>query len=355
MSELAEMFDEYLNGNSFTGELDEFEMYMFEMVESNYQMFIQDSAEFIPKVYMGIVNDYSFNAVAFKYKDRYFVGLNIGLIRIVKNFYNYLFSRNDVFTEFDASQEKNPDINIRLSDIDNYIDTIGDLFNNYDFEEIAPISIGRKEAAKNFASNALIYLFFHEYAHILHGHLDYSIQTNQNFKFLESTVKHKEGLILQCLEMHADSFAARTTISLINEPEVWLGSALTTGFSAVFMYQLLSTKIDNLEDLSDYSHPMPSIRQMIYLNVVHSYFNQFGIEAAEEVAGIVTNAVFKEYKMIFMNILGLEEESIAILLITNNEVLQHFRKIIDTWNMIRDDLSIYACAPVTDEFYWIES
>ena len=94
---------------------------------------------------------------------------------------------------------------------------------------------------------------------------------------------------------------------------------------------------------------------MIYLNVVHSYFNQFGIEAAEEVAGIVTNAVFKEYKMIFMNILGLEEESIAILLITNNEVLQHFRKIIDTWNMIRDDLSIYACAPVTDEFYWIES
>ncbi|WP_035052796.1 hypothetical protein [Carnobacterium pleistocenium] len=352
METTKELFNEYLDGNSFNGELDEFEKYMMGVVKDSYEVMLQESPESYPEVYLGIVNDYTFNAIAFKYKNNYFIGLNIGLIRIVKNFYNYLFSRNDVFKEIDTSEEQNPDIDINLSELDNYIDTIGDLFNNYDFESVYPKSKERKNNAKHFAANAVSYLFFHEYGHIVHGHLDYSIKTNKNFVFFESNSKNEGNLISQCLEMDADSFAATKTISLIKDPEFWSGSALTTGFSSVFMFQLLSTKIDNLNELSNYSHPIPAIRQMIYLNMVYAFFYQFSEKSAEEIAFKVVDVVLKEHKIVFMDVLGLEKESLAIVNSVNEKVNQHFKIIMNTWNEIRDDLSKYAYGPIAEKKIW---
>lgn len=349
-----QLFDEYLDGNSFNGELDEFEKYMIGVVRDSYNLMIQESPKSYPEVHLGIINDYKFNAIAFKYKNNYFIGLNIGLIRIVKNFYNYLFSRNDVFKEIDTSEEQNPNIDINLSELDNYIDTIGDLFNNYNFESIYPNSKERKNNAKYFAANAISYLFFHEYGHIVHGHLDYSIETNKNFVFFESNTKNKGSLISQCLEMDADSFAATKTISLIKDPTFWSGSALTTGFSSVFMFQLLSTKIDNLNELSNYSHPIPAIRQTIYLNMVYAFFYQFNEKSAEEIAGKVTDIVLKEHKVVFMDILGLDKDSLAIVQSVNKDVNQHFLKIMNTWNEIRDDLSKYAYGPIAQKHFWDE-
>lgn len=354
MATAEQLFDEYLNGGSYNGELDEFEKYMLGVVKNSYEVMIEDSPESYPEVYLGLINDYTFNAIAFKYKEKYFIGLNIGLIRIVKHFYNYLFSRNDVFKEIDCSEEENPSIDINLSEIDNYIDTIGDLFNNYDFENIYPNSKKRKNNAKHFAANAVSYLFFHEYGHIVHGHLDYSIETNKNFVFFESNSKQEGNLISQCLEMDADSFAATKTISLIKDPEFWSGSALTTGFSSVFMFQLLSTKIDNLNELSNYSHPIPTIRQMIYLNMVYAFFYQFSEKSAEEIAGKVVDVVLKEHKIVFVDILGLEKNSLAIVQSVNEDVNEHFIKIMNTWNEIRDDLSKYAYGPIAEKQFWGE-
>lgn len=352
MRDLDGLFDEYLDGQAFKGVLDDFEEFIMGVVFDSYLKTKEGSLGLYPDVYIGIVNGYNFNARAFKYEGHYFIGLNIGLIRIVKNFYNYLFSRTDVFKKVDCSKESNPEININLSDIDNYVDTIGDLFNKYEFEEIVPRSDRRKKHAQIYAANAVTYLFLHEYGHIVNGHLDYSISKGKKFVFFESSNKRNGGLINQCLEMDADSFAASKNIGLVNDPEFWSGAALTTGFAAIFIHQLLSTKIDAFDKLEDYSHPIPAIRQMIYVNMVYSFFSQFGNKFAGDLSDHIIKILLPEYVNVFRDILGLEKESLTLTSIDKKEVKQHFNAIMFTWNEIHDDLEKYAFGHIAPINKW---
>lgn len=358
MLEPEMLFDQYLTNEgyngAFTGELDETEAYILDTVQQAYGALRIETANKYPRVYIGIVNEYKFNAMAFKYNDYYFIGLNIGLFRIIKNFYNFLFSRNDVFKEIDPTQEVNPEINIDLSVIDNYIDTLGDLFGNYDFEGLVPKSDERKKFAKIYATNAVLYLFLHEYGHIVHGHLDYSIEKNKNFNFSEATSRSTSNgsLIKQTLEMDADSFAAIRSIKISSDPVGWSGIALITGFSSIFMYQLLATKIESLDKLEGYSHPLPVIRQSILMSMIHTFFNQFDENKADEITDSILQTVLYEYKNVFVDILKLEKDNLTLLSFTNPKVHKHQLDIMNAWNEVYDDLLKFTYGDISGKKVW---
>ena len=358
MLEPETLFDQYLKNNGYNGAykggFDETESFILETVKATYSTMRIETVNKYPRVYIGVVNEYKFNAIAFKHMDYYFIGLNIGLFRIIKNFYNYLFSRNDVFMEIDPTQELNPEITIDLSTIDNYIDTIGDLFGNYDFDGLAPKSDERKKFSKIYAANAVLYLFLHEYGHIVHGHLDYSIDKNKNFNFSEATSRSTSigSLIKQTLEMDADSFAAVRSIKINHNPAAWSGAAVVTGFSSIFMYQLLSTKIDTLDQLESYSHPLPVIRQSIFMTMIHTFFNQFDTDKANVITDVILKSVLYEYKNVFVDILKLEKDSLTFLNFTNPKVHKHQLDIMNAWNEVHDDLLKFTYGPISEKKVW---
>lgn len=176
-----------------------------------------------PRIYVGVLENDSFNAVASRNHEGEYIALYAGAINQL-TLYSYQVFSDPVFypTIGDASAERyEPAIIEILKE--------GDISRVYELRYLPKCPI-RKNVAERIAECSCLILFFHEAAHIRGCHLDlilnkFAVSEYQEFNI--NPINSEESLLLRTLELEAD------TVALVNSLNMWRQLATSTGVHEV--------------------------------------------------------------------------------------------------------------------------
>jgi hypothetical protein len=219
-------------------------------------------------IYVGVLDNASFNAVASRNHAGEFIALYAGAIAELTLYSYQVFSDPDFYPNIgDASAEKyEPAIISSLKE--------GDISRAAELR-YWPNCSTRKNVAERIAECACLVLFLHESAHIKACHIDlilkeFAISEYQEFNI--NPINAKESLLLRTLELEAD------TLALINSLNIWRDLVKRTGIHDVqvleptrvwliaceLLFWIMSFKHNRLRERQLPSHPSILTR---YLNI----------------------------------------------------------------------------------------
>lgn len=235
-------------------------------------------------VYVDFINNPAYNAKAFKNENKYFIGLFIGLVFILRDYFYTIMSDSLWFDVIgNASKEEK---------IDN-LNWVKEGYSCTNFKDI-PFGLLYHKVPKDHTRGAFAgimlgfayeFLTYHEFGHIYHGHLDY-LQENQSiFAVSESVNKIREATERHLLEIDADIFAitslflrlsVSTSLSDMNtdcfigikSPEIVNARAMTDPDFTLFCWFFAVYSLFKIFDIHNlplinykyYTHPHPMIR-----------------------------------------------------------------------------------------------
>jgi hypothetical protein len=161
----------------------------------------------VPEIFVGVVDDATFNACAFLHDGRYFIAVNYGALILMHALAHRIFSQPEFFpwagdsTKENASRQFAPLSNNALTYMRAFLKDRG---------SIRPIDRNRGRCAELLLAIATEFLIGHEVAHIVCGHLGWWLKNygSGESRLSEALAPAEKGaLSLQALEMDADSFA----------------------------------------------------------------------------------------------------------------------------------------------------
>lgn len=161
-----------------------------------------------PSIIYDYINNFSFNAHAFKYKEDYIIGIHVAVWAILNDLFNRMLAHNEIFPEIGNPAKESSDTSVK-----DYYDNVLDLLNNSHqgiFKLKFPTDLQRKLYAYHLTGRAMDFVFEHELAHILFGHADYLYDRygiHCVSEFQPSEVVNQYQFDLQTLEMNADTMA----------------------------------------------------------------------------------------------------------------------------------------------------
>jgi hypothetical protein len=165
----------------------------------------------LPKIHFDIFDCARPNAIAFLFKDRYFIGMTVGLRYLIESVIYRMLSDPRTFPNIgDSSQETEP------QPLPYYRPDVMDMIS------LGALRLPKSQARFDFAAfliqKAVMFLIAHEITHIAHGHLAYlqSISgkgTITEFRF--QAMSEADLIENQALELDADGQATSSGIDSI--------------------------------------------------------------------------------------------------------------------------------------------
>ncbi len=243
---------------------DSFENKIKELLSAQLKFWLDDIHKKFKKkidLYFFINNDSSINAGVGKKESEYYLYLNLGLLRNIKDFTNFVFLNHTTENKLNLLDAKYKD---------NYIDF---------FEgEITP----KYRLANEICINILHSVFFHELGHLFLGH----VKNEQSFSEVH-LIANESCIDKQGFEYIADSFGTQQALwisinSLIYAKyprDIDLYVKATTKFlisqyclCTLFNIQKQGTNTSanqfQYDELLKYSHPHPAVRFVYILDIV---------------------------------------------------------------------------------------
>lgn len=350
MSELEELFEQHTQryGGLYQGKDNN-----IERIKRNFyqtlDIYKKERAHLdIPDVYLDVTNYDRFQAFTFKKNDMYFMAISIGTIRSLLNFFNYLYSQPSFLAGEFGSELEVENIKPVISNSSRLISN----FYNYDLD-IEPNSGIRKHLAYQTFFKAIDYLLMHELAHINHGHLDYNVQTDDNFMmFEEDMIKNSKMNIRKALEYDADCSA--TTMTAAPHPIVgWsTHNASIEGRLVViamyFLFKLPGLTNYKISDFNNKTYPSPAQRFAIQLGTLATLYleveKKWSLDA-EELIDIASKTYF-ECITVSEKIFFQEKLDDKTLFFFSKQSKEYFDLVRGSWNEIRDELDVFAYVPI---------
>jgi hypothetical protein len=258
-------------------------------------------------IYVDVINDFSLNACAGKKGKRYFIGINIGVLVLLSNILFRMFSSNSVLAEIgDISKEKDT-----RKIYDAQIRNIQKLLDDFN-EDLTPKDETRLAAGSFFFKSILEFLMFHEYAHIISGHIDYYSATKGVFKLYEIQSDFhsscEDPIFQQTIELLADDFAVFGCMRFLHHTQLgempinpllkpyfndWR-STLQFWYLPIYTFFRIFGHLNHPHLLKLGHHPMPAIRSHLVLESIdHFLDNYFNVPNHEEVSLSCIESVFK--------------------------------------------------------------
>ena len=165
----------------------------------------------LPKIHFDFVFNASVNAFAFKWDERYFVGVTSGAVFMLELVFSRMLRHRRLLTHAgDATSEAEnlPTIAGLMPDADQML--------GRGVIPLSPKSDARSRYASHLLDRALLFLVGHEIAHITNGHVDY-VQAKSGNGFIAELGWYEEGqkalLERQALEADAD---CRSVVSAVD-------------------------------------------------------------------------------------------------------------------------------------------
>ncbi len=181
--------------------------------------FLQSAAAALPEmppIYFDFIANWEFNAVAFQWKGKYFIGITRGVVATLGVLFDRMLADPQVLPFIENPEEEATDLPL-LPDIGpDFVQSVASVPT---FPR--PQSPARRGMALRLAELALDFLTAHEFAHIANGHLDYLHAKQGNLAISEvsgakwAPRNSESALINQTIEMDADGTAV--LISLVSE------------------------------------------------------------------------------------------------------------------------------------------
>lgn len=215
-----------------------------------------------------IINASHFGAFATKIDSKYYVGINLGTIAVISDF----FSRLVLAFRFHSDG--------RVEKVDDHRaqETSGDPLGTWSEYRLSD-DLLHNQTAGAFSWQALNFIIAHELAHILLGHCDFDELSNFAYWSDKSIIPLKDSevaLISQALEMQADAIAVRLVLLNLPDPLLYFADpdAKTrpviepslqlriayTFFSIFFVFRLFDELHWNQRSLERVSHPPAPMR-----------------------------------------------------------------------------------------------
>ncbi|KIV58954.1 hypothetical protein AM501_09545 [Aneurinibacillus migulanus] len=265
------------------------------------------------------VNDHSINAFATRYKDIDIVALNIGVAKSLYDYFNKVID-SEVFPEIGEDIEKKKDLVFDLQ-----------IF-------------------------AIMYILFHEIAHIYNGHFGYD---NTYYYRMLDYENHRKELDNKTIEMDADAFAMTQSYVLIENlikvreqtPKSYNlrdYSYSTLMFAIYSFYLFFEEEVVNSDILHLDSYFPRRIRQALNMDIIENIIEKDHPEYVSKIEEINSLTIIKgekcweKYSNKPLNIL-------EILSLQNEAVVKDIDKVFNNWNKIYDKLEPHARLPLASK------
>ena len=331
------------------------EMYEFTLKEFRFKMEEYRSVypEF-PFANVNYINNNLLNAVASKESDKYYIGIYAGTFILLNELFLRIMSSPNILPEIgDISKEGKTKklFNPQQYDLDTYF------LCKPDEENIMPKDTTRQLYASLFTKAALNFLFDHEYAHIVFGHVDYIASTKKIFSITEEESSEETPLDSQTLEMDADSFAAHHGMLLLkilnDDPSQlsefrrpffcdWKKGVSNWLFSIYSLFRIFGYKNYTHDMLLKYSHPPTGLRQRLIAHTLYGLLTErIKIDIKDDFFEI-HHDIIEKVENAFNEISETKLNRNAIDFAYTTESSEHIGVILKNWQNVRPRLEKYA-------------
>lgn len=362
--ELEKLFDDYLRVNRIGNRLDN--SYLEPSIQNWLNSIKKVGQEWIntwansrqtkakgtmPYVHLDFIESLKINACAFESDGYGFIGINLGILLLLNDFFNRLLANTNILKNVgDPSSE------IIITEPLPYISKgsnsyIQEYSSNSIKGNIVPQDPTREEYAIILLQIAIRFLVAHELAHIRYGHYQLiNTQFGEPFisevSFLNDV--ERSMLTVQALEMDADSWATvqgmtilKGLISKINNMSIsWdkynnpiIGGMFTWIIAVYTLFRLFDQDNRQVGDLTT-NHPHPALRQTMIMETIYSYLERELEEKSIE-----------HYLEILPDCVNQIEEAISILTHQNTDKSKikealgpkgdkHWHQIMNQWKTV---------------------
>ncbi len=295
-------------------------------------------------VHFDYVENTAMNAVAFEADGHEFVGIWVGALATIYSFFGCLLA------------------NRRL------VPTIGDMSAEVEFESDGgddawlvrvPKDPARRSYAHLLSAIAVEFLFQHEIAHLMNGHVRL-INRRSEIRFLVEFDEHSSqslsSLDRQTLEMDADSFAvaqgAATFVGRLAEPEKvfpkdwrqWYRSPRQALFAWIFsvysLFRLFYKGPADLDDLESAVHPPPGIRMFMVTACLLEFLKVRGQETLMKQFEPILEEVIQEVEDAHSVVARCPVDATGTYQWTDPRAQRHVSRVIDNWKHLRPQLEV---------------
>lgn len=251
------------------------------------------NANVVRNLYVDLVDDCQFNALAFTEGEREFVGINAGIAVSLPLFYLDIFARSEAFPDIgDSSVEKPSEgpVDPRL------ISVVGPARNwkpgvNWRPVMETPSDATRLKSAHFMSMIAWDFVLFHEIGHITRCHLPFLASAGfcdadahgaRSLVEFHSTMSAEERKLRRTLEIDADVAAARAQVAgyIQNDPSQlaefyggsvgsWEEYCYIWQVAILLLFQVMAMQDTQAIDDLDRTHPHADLRMYMLVNLVH--------------------------------------------------------------------------------------
>lgn len=343
----AALFDEIVKANNLGPRIEDHRLQKHPAVERFTCLLRSRVGSTVPQfsgladIFASFIADPEFNAWAAKHGDRYFIGIHAGLLNILTTVVFRLMADPRTFPDIgDPSEE--------VGNLPTFSRITPDA-TACGFQPVSPKNPRRVLFAMLVCDLAFDFVVNHELTHIGHGHVGY---TNAEFglpflgerRWLAGTpAGNLESL---AMEMDADFKAAEQLMKRVRGD--LSGRDPSSGFAEFFsdtsramLAVAAAVSIQSrmfgdtrvaLADLSTQDHPPDRWRQLMVLNVMANYAEEFwGSEAHASVMAAVNRAI-AEVEEAFERMTGQPQEIQGLHDTWHGEGWEYARAVLDCWN-----------------------
>jgi hypothetical protein len=304
----------------------------------------------LPEVYLDFINNSGLNAVATKVEGKYYIGVNMGAVLLLHDLFNRLLTSPLNFPHIgDNISEKPKKIyNPELTDFSTLLvacDT-SDVQGAKDSQ--------RRDYAVHLTSLSINFLLFHEYGHIVKGHVDLLGHLYKDFTIAElnSNSSCFNSLMSQTMEMDADQFAFTFNLwfldlytqdpvkKLLKTPfyKDFVDSIVDLLFAAYSLFRLFGNKNGTLEQLLKHTHPPVGIRQRFMFRTLDCLMKSRLRDTLNELISKTIFNVENAFCNISESILGMD----AIKMTYESDLEDLLHIVTCNWNDLKPRLDPYA-------------
>jgi hypothetical protein len=313
---------------------------------------IKEDRPSFPSVEIGLVNNPTLNAAVCKANHKYYIGVNIGVYFLLQDIFYRMLCNKNILIEFgDVSKE----VDVKKL-YDPQLDNAENLFFDKDFtENITPKDEVRANLARFFVAKAFTFLCYHEYGHIIFGHLDLIAANKGNFKISEIDNKLTLSMLdSQTLEFDADIYATNMMMKYLLKEHVKyyqentksssgpnLPSTVQIHFFAIYtLFRLFGIKKESYNNLLSFPHPPPGIRQRLILDQI--LFPLRAIPDLVQKLEIILPQTINEVENAFQLISEVDLFKSEIENAYSKTSSGHLYKVLRNWNNLRPILEQYS-------------
>lgn len=237
-----------------------------------------------PEVRICVINNPLVDGTVEKRGSIYYIGIFFGTFFVFENLFMRMVANPNLFKSHgnvESEVEHDKVIEIRTDSYEHVYDIMG--------EVIYPNDHDRGRLANELMTLCLNFLVYHEYAHVTHGHVDYSLSSDFPFSLNEKGTEELEELnydptFRQICEIEADRSANYETILalevLIATKQPYFQKLYPNLNEALYLYvfsvysffKIIEGPQTKKFNRHRATHPSKSIRRNILLEMVSNYF-----------------------------------------------------------------------------------